>query len=264
MLCFPPIKEASLTHRKRIDSVPSNRGPTNQSMARIHIITGHYGSGKTEYAVNLALHFAAQKKKTALADLDIVNPYFRSYEQTERLKNAGVEVIVTSLGGVADIPAIHPSVLSIFQDDTVQGVLDVGGDPVGARVLARFAPIIQRTDHALLFVFNANRPETKNAECALTYLKGIEAQSSLRVTGIVNNTHLCGETTMEEIRKGALHAEELSERTGIPVVCHAVARSFANRAASELNAPVFPMELYMKKPWELNESEEDPSLWPEL
>lgn len=85
-------------------------------MKRIQIITGHYGSGKTEYAVNLALRLAAEGKKTVLADLDIVNPYFRSYEQTQRLEAAGIRVIVTSCGGVADIPAINPAVLSVFQD----------------------------------------------------------------------------------------------------------------------------------------------------
>lgn len=100
-------------------------------MKRIQMITGHYGSGKTEYAVNLALRLAAEGKKTVLADLDIVNPYFRSYEQTKRLEAAGIRVIVTSCGGVADIPAINPAVLSVFQDRSWTGVLDIGGDPIG-------------------------------------------------------------------------------------------------------------------------------------
>ena len=112
-------------------------------MKRIQIITGHYGSGKTEYAVNLALQLAGTGRKTALADLDIVNPYFRSYEQAGRLEAAGIRVIVTSCGGVADIPALNPEVLSVFQDPSWTGVLDIGGDPIGARVLARFAPQLQ-------------------------------------------------------------------------------------------------------------------------
>ena len=124
-------------------------------MKRIQIITGHYGSGKTEYAVNLALRLAAEGKKTVLADLDIVNPYFRSYEQTQRLEAAGIRVIVTSCGGVADIPAINPAVLSVFQDRSWTGVLDIGGDPIGARVLARFAPQLQGEEFDLLYVHNA-------------------------------------------------------------------------------------------------------------
>ncbi len=221
-------------------------------MARIQIVTGHYGSGKTEYAVNLALALAAAGNKTALADLDIVNPYFRSFEQTTRLTQAGIRVIVTSCGGVADIPAINPEVLSIFQNDDITGVLDIGGDPIGARVLARFAPQLKRADFDLLFVLNANRPETRDVECAEHYLRAIESQCLQQVTGIVNNTHLCGETTLEEILKGARLAEELSQKTGLPIVHHAVARPFASQAAEHLDDRVFPMELYMLKPWEMN------------
>ena len=108
-------------------------------MKRMQIVTGHYGSGKTEYAVNLAMKMAGEMENVALADLDIVNPYFRSYEQTKMLEDAGVRVIVTSCGGVADIPALNPEVMSLFQQDKWNAVLDIGGDPIGARVLARFA-----------------------------------------------------------------------------------------------------------------------------
>lgn len=225
-------------------------------MARIKIVTGHYGTGKTEYAVNLALSLAAPGRRVTLADLDIVNPYFRSYEQTARLEAAGVRVIVTSCGGVADIPAIDPAVLSVFQDPEVTGVLDLGGDPIGARVLARFAPQLRRADFELLYVLNANRPETATAEQALAYLRAIEDQCLQKVTGIVNNTHLCAETTLEEIFRGAALAEELSQSTGLPIVHHAVQRRFASQAAQRLQEPVFPMDLYMKKPWEITCEEE--------
>lgn len=225
-------------------------------MARIHIVTGHYGTGKTEYAVNLALHLATTERHVALADLDIVNPYFRSYEQAARLEAAGVQVIVTSCGGVADIPALNPAVLSIFQNPDMTGVLDIGGDPIGARVLARFAPQLQQTDFELLYVLNANRPETGTVQKALAYLRGIEEQCLQKVTGIVNNTHLCAETTLEETFRGAALAEELSACTGLPIVHHAIQRRFASQAAERLQAPVFPIDLYMKKPWEITCEEE--------
>lgn len=226
-------------------------------MKRIQIITGHYGSGKTEYAVNLALHLAQTTENVALADMDIVNPYFRSYEQAKRLEDAGIRVIVTSCGGVADIPAINPEVMSIFQQDKWTGVLDIGGDPIGARVLARFAHQLKPDDFDLLFVLNANRPETKDVESALQYMQGIEAECRQKVTGIVNNTHLCGETTAEEILKGAELAHALSERTSLPVIHHAVQRKFVEQVQDKLPEPILPMNIYMKKPWEIIFCEEE-------
>ena len=226
-------------------------------MKRIQIVTGHYGSGKTEYAVNLALHLAQSRENVALADMDIVNPYFRSYEQAKMLEDAGIRVIVTSCGGIADIPAINPEVMSIFQQEKWTGVLDIGGDPIGARVLARFAPQLKPEDFDLLFVLNANRPETKDVQSALQYMQGIEAECRQKVTGIVNNTHLCGETTAEEILKGARLAQELSERTSLPVIHHAVQRKFVEQVQDKLSGPVLPMNIYMKKPWEIIFCEEE-------
>ena len=226
-------------------------------MKRIQIVTGHYGSGKTEYAVNLALHLAQQQEHVALADMDIVNPYFRSYEQAKRLEDAGIRVIVTSCGGIADIPAINPEVMSIFQQEKWTGVLDIGGDPIGARVLARFAHQLNPSDFDLLFVLNANRPETKDVESALQYMQGIEAECRQKVTGIVNNTHLCGETTAEDILKGARLAHALSERTSLPVIHHAVQRKFVEQVQDKLSEPVLPMNIYMKKPWEIIFCEEE-------
>ena len=226
-------------------------------MKRIQIITGHYGSGKTEYAVNLALQLAEKYENVALADMDIVNPYFRSYEQAKRLEDAGIRVIVTSCGGIADIPAINPEVLSIFQQEKWTGVLDIGGDPIGARVLARFAPQLKTEDFDLLFVLNANRPETKDVESALQYMRDIERECRQKVTGIVNNTHLCGETTAEEILKGARLAQELSERTSLPVIHHAVQRKFVEQVQDKLSEPGLPMNIYMKKPWEIIFCEEE-------
>lgn len=223
----------------------------------MQIITGHYGSGKTEYAVNLALSLVREKDNVVLADLDIVNPYFRSYEQTKTLEDAGVKVIVTSCGGVADIPALNPEVMSVFQQEKWNGVLDIGGDPIGARVLARFAHQIREDSYDLLFVLNANRPETKDVESALQYMRGIEKECLLKVTGIVNNTHLCGETTAEEIIKGAKLAHALSEATGLPVVHHAVQEKFVEAVKPSLTEPILPMKIYMKKPWEIIFCEEE-------
>ena len=217
---------------------------------RISIVTGHYGTGKTEFSVNLALALAAEGASVMLADLDIVNPYFRSRERRSLLEEAGVRLISSSQAcSDADVPSLPAELLAILENRDIRGVLDIGGDPVGARVLARFQPKIVQEDYQLIYVLNANRPEVRTAEAAVRYLRGIEATTGLTCTGIVNNTHLCGETTPEEIRKGARLAEAVSRETGIPVLCHVAEERFVPEL-SDLSEPVFPITIQMKKPWE--------------
>lgn len=217
---------------------------------RISIITGHYGTGKTEVSVNLALALAEEGEQVMLADLDIVNPYFRSRERKEMLEEAGVRVIATSQAcHHADVPALPAEVLSILENRDVRGVLDIGGDPVGARVLARFQPKIVPEDYQLIYVVNANRPEVRTVENAVSYLRRIEETTGLTCTGLVNNTHLCGETTETEVRRGAELARAVSAETGIPVLCH-VAKDSLAKNLSDLPESVFPITIKMKKPWE--------------
>ena len=216
---------------------------------RISIITGHYGTGKTELSVNLALALAGEGSQVML-DLDIVNPYFRSRERRPQLEAAGVQVISSSQAcSDADVPALPAELLSILENRDVRGVLDIGGDPVGARVLARFQPKIVQEDYQLIFVLNANRPEVRTAEAAVSYLRAIEATTGLTCSGLVNNTHLCGETTPAEIRKGAALAGEVSRQTGLPILCHTAEARFLEDV-SDLREPVFPITINMKKPWE--------------
>lgn len=215
---------------------------------RLTLVTGHYGTGKTEFSVNLALALAEAGERTALADLDIVNPYFRSRERRELLEAAGVRLIATSQAlADADVPALPAELHAVLEDRTVRGVLDIGGDPSGARVLARYRPRIVKEDYRLLYVVNAARPEVRTAERSAEVLRAIETVTGLACTGLVNNTHLCGETTAEDIREGAALAEEVSRLTGIPVACHAAESRF-REALKDLDP--FPMEIRMKKPWE--------------
>lgn len=218
---------------------------------RLSIVTGHYGTGKTEFAVNLALAMAAAGDSVMMADLDIVNPYFRSRERRGMLEEAGVRLISSSQAcSDADVPSLPAELLAILENRDVKGILDIGGDPVGARVLARFRPKIVQEDYQLLYVLNANRPEVRTVESAITYLRGIEATTGLTCTGIVNNTHLCGETTADQIRKGADLAKAVSRETNIPVLCHVAVEALAPNL-SDLSEPVFPITIKMKKPWEL-------------
>lgn len=215
---------------------------------RLTLVTGHYGTGKTEFSVNLALALAGEGVKTALADLDIVNPYFRSRERRSLLEEAGVRLVATPQAlADADVPALPAELHAVLEDRTVRGVLDVGGDPAGARVLARYRPRILKEDYQLLYVVNARRPEVRTAERSVEVLRAIESVTGLCCTGLVNNTHLCGETAPEDVREGAALAEEVSRLTGVPVVCHAAEARFAD---SLRDLSLFPMEIRMKKPWE--------------
>jgi len=221
---------------------------------RLTIVTGHYGTGKTEFAVNLALSLAGEGERVSLADLDIVNPYFRCRERRGVLEEAGVRLIATSQACTdADVPSLPAELLSVFEDRSVRGVLDVGGDPSGARVLARWRPQIAREDFQVLYIVNANRPEVRTAESAAACLRGIESVIGLPCTGLVNNTHLCGETTVEELRRGAALAAEVSRLTGIPVICHTSEKRFLEELR---DLPLFPVEIQMRKPWELPASGE--------
>ena len=216
----------------------------------ISIVTGHYGTGKTEFAVNLALALAAEHDNVMIADLDIVNPYFRSRERKAELEKSGIRLISSSQEAAhADIPALPAELLGIFQNRAIRGVLDIGGDPVGARVLARFQPKIVTEDYELLFVVNANRPEVRTADSAIEYLRKIEEITGLTCSGLVNNTHLCGETSSRDVLKGAALAAEISAKTCIPVRCHVAVERLKEELA-ELSEPVFPISIKMKKPWE--------------
>jgi len=223
-----------------------------RSASNITVIAGHYGSGKTEFAVNLALYQATQRKGVMLLDLDIVNPYFCSREREQQLIDAGVEFIAPSPQcRTADVPALPAEVNKIFAVKEGHAILDVGGDGAGAKVLSRYMPQLTACGYDMWLVLNANRPQTSTADKALEYIKMIESASRLKVTGIVNNTHLCGFTTAGEVKRGSELAHELCAKTGLPLIC-----SVANKAlvgepeCQELTEPVFPIDIQMKKPWE--------------
>lgn len=217
---------------------------------RLTVVTGHYGTGKTELAVNLALSLAGKGARVALADLDNVNPYFRSRERRALLAESGIRLIATSQACTdADIPSVPAELLAILEDRTWRGVLDIGGDPVGARVLARFQPKIAGEDYQLIYVLNANRPEVRTVESAVDCLRAIEATTGLTCSALVNNTHLCGETTPEDILRGAELAGAVSRETGIPILCH-TAEDRLLPTLPDLKEPVLPISIHMKKPWE--------------
>lgn len=221
-----------------------------KEMKAITLIAGHYGSGKTEFAVNLVLWLSLYGKKCTLVDLDIVNPYFRSFERKDLLEKADVKVIATSMGGLADIPALPAEIGSIFTDRERMAIVDLGGDPEGARVLGFYEPQLQEADFDYFFVLNANRPETADVEKARRYMENIEFISKQKFTGIVNNTHLCHETTADDIVRGEKLAHALADQTDLPVIWNVVEKRLLDAVEGRLRSEIIPVDILMKKPWE--------------
>ena len=204
-------------------------------MKRITLFCGHFGSGKTNVAVNYALHLREEGKDVTIADLDIVNPYFRTKDSEDELRAAGVEVISLPFANTStDLPAMPSQAYSLVQNTSRYAVLDIGGDDRGAYALGRFAPaILKENNYENWFVVNFHRPLTQNTADALTILREIEAAGGVPVTGIVNNSNLGEETTVGDIVSTEEAAQELSRLAGIPVVMTTVRHDLTAQMSGE-------------------------------
>lgn len=218
---------------------------------RLVIIIGHYGSGKSEFSVNYAVKMKEMFENVSIADLDIVNPYFRSREKREFFEKIGVKVFDSSIRNTAiDLPALPAQMMGVILNPNEKSILDVGGDPVGARVLARYAEQIKNVEYDMFFVINGNRPETSTVEGALKYLKMIEATSKLKVTGLINNTHMLKDTSVEDVEFGHDLTKKVSWETDIPIRYEAVLKETAeNIKNKEILEKLFPINLYMREEW---------------
>ena len=214
---------------------------------RITLFAGHYGSGKTNIAVNYALLLAREGKRTAIADLDIVNPYCRTKDSARELEAAGVELISPQFASSnVDLPALPAEAYRLVQDKDLYAVMDIGGDDRGAYALGRYVPYIREEgDYRMVFVANFSRPLTRTPEEALEVMREIEAACALPFTDIVNNTNLAHETTSETVLHGLGLTEQLSELSGLPVWLTTAEERVAAELAGRLSE-VLPMRLQEK------------------
>lgn len=186
---------------------------------RLTLFAGHYGSGKTNIAVNYSLYLASLGHSVTVADLDIVNPYFRTKDSAAVLEKAGIALISSPFANSnLDVPAMPPEVYGLVADRERYGVLDIGGDDRGALALGRYVPmILEENDYEMLFVINKSRPLTRDVAGTLEVMAEIEAACGLKFTAIINNTNLGKATTAEDILASRTYAEAVSEKTGLPI-----------------------------------------------
>lgn len=219
---------------------------------RLTLFAGHYGSGKTNLALNWAYWLRDRGLSVAVADLDIVNPYFRTKDAAAELAARGISLISSAYANSnLDVPAMPKEIYPLVEGRERYGVLDVGGDDRGALALGRYVPAIRKeNDYEMLFVANSARPLTRTVEDTLAVFREIEQACALPFTGIVNNTNLGAATTPEDVLASLSYAEELSRRTGLPVKMTSVEERLVPALRGSIDA-LFPLSIlglyYMEK-----------------
>ena len=214
---------------------------------RLTLFAGHYGSGKTNIAVNYALHLANQGKKVCVADLDIVNPYFRTADSAAVFAKAGIALISPQFANSnVDLPALPAEAYRLVQDKSCYGIMDIGGDDRGAYALGRYVPFMKQEDnYRMVFVANCYRPLTRTPEEALEVMREIEAACKLPFTDIVNNSNLASETDAQAVLDSQTFIARLSELSGLPVFFTSVRADLASELSKEI-PNVLPLQLQEK------------------
>ena len=214
---------------------------------RVTLFAGHYGSGKTNIAVNYARHLKQQNLHVVIADLDIVNPYFRTKDSEKELKQEGIELICSEFANTnLDIPSLPQTMYRVIHDKSIYAVMDIGGDDAGAVALGRFSQaLMSENNYEMLFVVNFFRPLTPNAEDAFIVLREIEAACSMKFTGIVNNSNLGSLTKVEDIISTEAEIQKLCDLSGLPLVFTSAEEKVCDEAGDRIDN-LFPLVLQSK------------------
>ena len=214
---------------------------------RLTLICGHYGSGKTNIAVNLAVTLRKQQENVALADLDIVNPYFRAEDSRDLLEQNGIRLICSEFANSnVDFPALPQEIYSLTDDRSIHAILDIGGDERGALALGRIVPsILAENDYEMWMVINRYRPLTPDAESTLDVFREIEEACKMRFTGIINNSNIGRETTPETVLASMDYARETAALAGLPLVMTTVEESLYPLLQDRI-PDLFPLKLQEK------------------
>lgn len=216
---------------------------------RITLFAGHYGSGKTNIAVNFAIKLKSVFENVKIADIDIVNPYFRTKDSEEILNENGIKLISSDYANTnVDVPALPSEIYSVTEDKEVAAVVDIGGDDRGALALGRYSPSIkEENNYNMLLVINMYRPQTRCAQDVLEIMREIEDAGKLKFTGIVNNSNLGPETTEEDVLSSLKYAEDVSNLTGLPIYMTTVKNDLFDCLSEKIDN-LFPINIYVN--WE--------------
>lgn len=217
---------------------------------RITIFTGHFGSGKTEVALNYIMEMSKYYSKTAIVDFDIVNPYFRTADAKAELEKRNIIAIVPVYANTnVDVPALPPQINMVFENKEYRAVFDVGGDDIGARVLVRYRESIFADDYEMLFVVNTRRPMTDSPDKIIDIMKEIENSSMLKIGGLINNTNVLQYTTGDDVLQGYEIIKEVSLKTGVPIKFTSVLGDFGC-CISMPDKDIFQMNKFIHLPWQ--------------
>lgn len=220
-------------------------------MKKINIVTGHYGSGKTEFAINYAIRLKEAFGTSTICDMDIVNPYFRTNDAVEFLKQKGISVIAPEYAGTnLDLPSLPSDIISVFSENAAPSVLDVGGDDDGAIALGQFYPYLSKEDYEMFLVVNTLRPDTSDVKGILDLAEAIQYTSRCRITSIVNNTNLSYLSSVNDIKDSIDLVNEAGIALGLPVKYISGKAEILSQLPAEFVDRLFPMELFMQLPFD--------------
>jgi len=219
------------------------------------ILVGHYGSGKTEIAVNIAFYHKQNKKEVTIVDLDLIKPYFRCRLLREDFK-ARVIRLVAPEGGkfYADLPILLPEARGVLEKSAKKEeivILDVGGDDLGARVLGSVNDVVKAEESELLFVLNHNRPFAEDVNAVVKKMREVEGAAQMKITGLIANSHLMDETSEEDVLNGLKISKEVSKETSIPIMFCAIINHLGEKIAQNggLDLPILPLQRHILPPF---------------
>jgi MinD-like ATPase involved in chromosome partitioning or flagellar assembly len=214
---------------------------------RLTLFAGHYGSGKTNIAVNYALCLAKEGKRVCIADLDIVNPYFRTKDSEKELSERGIHLVSPQYANSnVDLPALPAESYRLVQDKSTYGIMDIGGDDRGAYALGRYADSIKKENNYEMFmVINMYRPLTRDVESTVEVMKEIETACSMKFTAIVNNSNIGEETTAQDVLDSLEYAQAVSQATGLPIGLTTVREDLYNYLCEKVDN-LMPLRLQEK------------------